>query len=123
VDKLEIPCKTSGVEIIEYKNIIYIRYDKPYCIFVYREQLERRTLLVQLSLIFIEEHLSLPFVRCNLATIVNLDYIKKINYNERYILMEDGKKIYISRRRMPNLRKQKEKHSYLLMKNIYHLVH
>jgi DNA-binding LytR/AlgR family response regulator len=105
--KLEISNKCGDIEIIKFRDIAYIIYDKPYSTFFYLEKSEKKKILFPVSLTYIEKNLPEIFFRCNPTVIINFYYLKKISYSENQLSMEDGNSFSLSRRKVQDFRERK----------------
>jgi hypothetical protein len=107
-EKLEIPDKWGNLEIIKFRDIVYITYDKPYSAFFYLKEPEMKKILFPVSLIGIEQNLPPVFFRCNPSVIINFYYLEKISYSENRLSMEGGKVFSLSRRNIQDFKKRKD---------------
>ena len=96
-NRITIPTST-GINVISISDILHIEADRSYCC-IHLAGGER--LLVSKPLKEIEELLPLDlFFRCHSAFLVNLNYVKKfIKDNGGHIVLNDGSKVPLARRR------------------------
>jgi DNA-binding LytR/AlgR family response regulator len=107
-EKLDIPNIQGDIEIINFRDIIYVTYDKPYCGFFYMEKAEKKKIFFQVSLVHVELNLPQVFFRCNHSTIINFRYLKTISYSSNQLSMEDGNSFSLSRRKVKDFKNRKE---------------
>jgi DNA-binding LytR/AlgR family response regulator len=97
--KIELQDNNGNIEMIPYRDIRYMIYEKPYTILVYMEKEERKKIICELSLVHLEKNLPPVFFRCSPNSILNLGHLRKYSHSEKQILMDDGKEFSLSRRR------------------------
>lgn len=97
VQKLSLP-NSQGYTLVDVKNIVHIEADSNYSIFhlADNEQVTVSKVLKEYEEILPEQQ----FVRVHKSSIVNLNYVKEYNSkNGLEVLLDNGKKIAVSRRR------------------------
>ena len=97
--KMEIPFKTGFFVRIDkdYDELMYVIYELPYCWLHFCDS-EKFNVEVSLQIM----SASLPagvFFQCNRSTIVNLYRCQEYDKEMAVIVMEDGSKHHLSRRR------------------------
>ena len=99
--KMEIPVK-SGIDIHYYGDLMYIKFDKPYCSLYFADKTKYT---VEISLQSMKNNLpNATFMKCKRSAIVNLCYCKHLRTNPPGIVMEDGEKFKLSKQNVPEFR-------------------
>ena len=98
--KMVIPIK-SKFEICYYGQLMYIIFDKPYCIL---HTTKNKPYWVEVPLKDIEDRLpETAFLKCKRSVIINLCYLKSFNRKPPEVEMEDGAKFELSKQNMLDL--------------------
>ncbi|OFX55434.1 MAG: hypothetical protein A2046_12505 [Bacteroidetes bacterium GWA2_30_7] len=97
LSKIAIPT-SDGLEYIQVNKIMYLEAERSYC-YIYMEN--DKKMLVSRSLSDIEKLIeSESFFRCHKSFLVNLEYVKKyVRFDGGYILLNNSKRIDLSRRK------------------------
>jgi hypothetical protein len=97
--KLALPHKNGDVEMISYRDLLYMIYDKPYTTFYYMEHGKVRKCILKISLTYLEKNLPEVFFRCSFTVILNLCHFRKYEHARKVIVMENGMEFLMSRRK------------------------
>jgi len=103
--KMEIPVKNWEIARY-YSKLMYIEHDKPFCKFYFEN--EKIVYMVEITLKRLMENLPpKAFFQCNRQTIINIGYYR--NYCEKppTIIMDNGKELNLSYRKITTFKKQK----------------
>ena len=91
---LSIPDK-SKCKIFYYGELMYIKFDKPYCIFYFTK---KRIHWIKVSLKEIADKLpEAVFLKCQRSVIINLCYLKGFDKNPLMVEMVDGTKFELTK--------------------------
>lgn len=99
--KISLP-NGQGYSLVSIDDIVHIEADSNYSVFYFtgREQITVSKVLKEYEEILPQDQ----FIRIHKSSIVNLNYIKEYNYRNGYeVLMKNGEKIAVSRRRASDL--------------------
>jgi hypothetical protein len=89
-NRLEIEISTlSGIEYYPYSDLIWVQYDKPYCIFYCKRGKKRKKYLVLTSLKKISGKFPAVFFKCNQSTIVNIRHLQRYDIIKCALVMDD----------------------------------
>ena len=78
-----------------YGELMYIRYEKPYCHLFFAD---KHNSWIEMSITTLMDYLpDSVFLMCKRSTIVNLCYFKRLTYDPLTIEMSDGEKFAISK--------------------------
>jgi hypothetical protein len=103
---MEIRDADGNIELIPYRDIMYLTYDRPYTLLVYMEREKKKKIFLQVSLRSIERSLPAVFFRCSQSSILNLCYLQEYRHPEKQAVMEDGMTVSVSRRKYPELQER-----------------
>ena len=93
--QIDISVKT-GFVVRDFKELMYVVYNSPYCCLQFKD----KSYIVETSLQFMSSNLpEADFFLCNRSTIIQLRFCKEYNRANATIVMEDGMKFRLSRRR------------------------
>ena len=94
--KMDIPV-TTGYVARYYDELMYIIYDAPFCLLYFVD----KQLRVEASLQSMINNLPKKiFFECSRPVIIHVDHCKEFNRTEAVVVMDDGRKFKISRRRI-----------------------
>ena len=92
--KMVIPIETGCVTHY-YGELIYILFDKPYCVLYFTGNIKYR---VETSLRYMMDNLpELGFMKCKRSVIINICYYKSFRKIVPEVVMEDGASFKLSR--------------------------
>ena len=102
---MEIPVE-KGEVVYYYGKLMYVLYKAPYCWLHFADKSKFK---VEHSLRNIMGNLpQRVFFQCNKATIINFCYYRGYNPHTRTVIMDDGEKFDLSRRRKDAFKSKKE---------------
>ena len=102
---MEIPIET-GKKVHYYGKLMYVRYEAPYCWLHFADNPKCK---VEIALQEIMRNLpQYVFFQCNKSTIINLCYHTGYNTYTRTVIMDDGKRFELSRRKANVFKNMKE---------------
>ena len=119
--KIEIPYK-NGFVASNYNELMYIIYEVIECElhFITPKKLNNRDIIKCINVeISLEQMLNnLPndiFFQCNRKTIINISCCKEYDWKQSTIVMDDGSTFRLSRRRLTQFKKHREKFRNILL--------
>ena len=96
----------NGEAIFDYADLMYVECDKPLCKLYFVN--EETAYSVEISLKRLLENLPQNvFFQCNRQNIINICHYKKFTAKPPVIVMNNGKKLILSQRKLVAFRKQK----------------
>jgi len=102
---MEIPFK-NGEVVLYYSDLIYAECDKPSCKLYFEG--DKNIYSIEISLRQLLENLPCkPFFQCNRQNIINLCRYKSYNTKPPVIVMNNGKELSLSFRKIAGFRRQK----------------
>lgn len=97
----------NGKAKVNYEEIMYIeKYLRD--IFIYTRDGQERKLLGRKTIKEMKELLNENFIQIHSGGIVNLEYVKEYSGND--LILQDGKKLHVSRSRMKKTKREISKH-------------
>jgi len=96
---------TNGEITYYYSDLMFVKYDEPYCILHFADSAKHR---VEVSLNYLLENLpKKPFFRCNRTNIINICYYGRYQEKPPILFLKNGTQFILSVRKISDFKKQK----------------